>query len=1039
MPGQLQYQITMVHGMKVIRRLGMTFLFGTGVFAGETGAAERIDFNRDVRPILSANCFQCHGPDGKERQADLRLDVEADAKRETDGAAAIVPGAPEKSLLVERIRSADPDELMPPPESKKDLTAAQRDILEQWIREGAEYQDHWAFRPVARPEPPAVQREAWVRNPIDRFVLRKLESKGIAPSPPAAPGVLLKRIHMDLVGVLPTPEEVARFTTEFAKDADAAVRSLVRRLLPTNAHGERWGRHWLDQARYADSHGYTIDGDRIMWPYRDWVIRAVRDDMPFDRFTIEQLAGDLLENPTKAQLVATGFHRNTLINQEGGTDNEQFRNEEVVDRVNTTGAVWLGLTVGCAQCHTHKFDPITQKEYFRMFAFFNHTEDVNNTGPTVEVSEHELFLDETDPKLLKELERANAAVRRLERNRGERQKRWEKSYLAKTDADTVPNWRALRPAKVTAERGSPLKVLADGSVLGETGHAPQEDYVVSFDTGDEPVAAFRLRVLPHASLPKRGPGLAGNGNFVLTRVEARLGDERIPIVRADADHAQPGFPIVNVIDGKTDTGWAINVGRGTAKGVKMNTEHEAQFTFAEPLKARGRRLRITLRHEKNNHYNIGRFAVDVSPTPPPNLQAGRLLAVLAVEPGKRSKDQAKLVADHFAAADAELKKARGGVDSLRKKIGLGRSVRAMITKELAKPRETYVHIRGNFLLKDRRTGKLAPDVPSVFPPLEAGEHERVKYPNRLDLARWLVHPDNPLTARVTVNRVWMRYFGRGLVETENDFGTQGTFPTHPELLDWLARYFMDQGWSLHRLHELITASATYRQASHQRPELESVDGRNLLLARQNRLRFDAEIIRDAALSASGLLADRVGGPSVRPPQPPGVYAFTQRARTWEAAKGENRFRRGLYTLFYRSAPYPMMTTFDSPDFQSVCTARPRSNTPLQSLTMANDAAFFELAQGLAVRLLSSVKGAGSPADRERIRLAYLRCFARPPSSGELAAVSDFLERQTARFTADAGARKAVAPEVTGHPPAVAAAWTAVARALINTDEFITRE
>lgn len=997
---------------------------------GRAFAAGRVDFNRDVRPILGGHCLQCHGPDAHERKAGLRLDVAEAAKSKV-----IIPGQPDGSELVRRIFATDDDQ-MPPAETKKRLTEAQKATLRQWIEQGAEYQDHWAFLPIGRPTPPEVRHEDRVRNGIDRFILARLEREGIVPAPEADPATLIRRIQLDLTGLLPDPEEVNAFRRAHAADADRAVADLVNRLLPTYAHGERWGRHWLDQARYADSHGYTIDGDRIMWPYRDWVIRAIRDDMPFDQFTIEQLAGDLLPNPTKSQLVATGFHRNTLINQEGGTDDEQFRNEEVVDRVNTTGAVWLGLTVGCAQCHSHKFDPITQREYYELFDFFNHSEDVNNQGPTVSVQEGELLLTKPDPGRLAELEKANAVVTKLERSRASRQQRWETRLRQESGKEGAAVWSVLRPAGIQTANGSVLALLEDQSLLGKTGGAAQENYVIDFDTKDAAsVAAIRLRVLPHESLPKNGPGLAGNGNFVLTRVEVSLDGQTVPIIAADADHAQPNFPIRNVIDGNRETGWAINVGRETPKGVRMNTAHEATFTFARPIQPQGAALRVTLRHEKNNHYNIGRFALDASPTPPAARQAESLLAAIEVGPDRRTAEQKKLLADEFATADVELKEARSRVNSIRRKLGLGAEVKAMVMRDRKEPRDTYIQIRGDFLRPDRQTGKLSAGVPGIFPKLGAAGRG-----NRLDLARWLIRKDNPLTARVTVNRVWMHYFGRGLVETENDFGSQGTFPTHPELLDWLAGRFIDSGWSLHALHRLITGSATYRQSSHHRPELDGLDRRNLLLARQNRLRFDAEIVRDAALSASGRLSPKVGGPSVRPPQPEGVYAFTQRRRAWNAATNEDRFRRGIYTLFYRSAPYPMMTTFDAPDFQSVCTARPRSNTPLQSLTLANDEAFFELAQGLATRVLTEVKGSGSPVERERIRRAFMICYSRLPSPAEAESIADFIEDLVGHYGGAVDEAKAVAPRDAAEVPvAVAAAWASVCRALINTDEFITRE
>lgn len=816
------------HGLTLVLLLSPALL---------SAAEARLDFNRDVRPILSDKCFQCHGPDEKTLEGDVRLDDRASAVANK----AIVPGSPDSSEVLARILSEDPDEVMPPPKTKKTVSPAEADILRRWIAEGAEYQGHWAFEPIVATEPPDG------RHPIDHFIRAELGRQGIRPSPEAEPATLARRLSLDLTGLLPDPDTVDSFLTEHQKDPDQAVSKLADELLASPHYGERWGRHWLDQARYADSNGYSIDGDRSQWPWRDWVIRAINEDLPFDRFTIEQIAGDLLPNATKAQLVASGFHRNTLINQEGGTDPEQFRNEEVVDRVNTTGAVWLGLTLGCAQCHTHKYDPITHREYFELFAFFNHGTDINSTGATVEVAEGEMFLTDPETAKVKAIEEAKTALAKITAATAKRQAEWEKTELAKA-----------------------------------------------------------------------------------------------------------------------------------APGVKESP----------------------------------------------------LLPALRVAPDKRTNDQKKLLVAGFAKVDGEKIAAEKALAEARRALGLGTAVNTMVMRDLPQPRETFIHLRGSFLDHDLKTGPLSPGVPAALPPLP----EKTTLRNRLDLAEWLVRPDHPLVPRVTVNRVWMRYFGKGLVGTENDFGTQGAYPTHPELLDWLAHDFVTNGWSMKRLHKLIVTSSTYRQSSHARPDLAEVDPLNQLLARQNRLRVEAEIVRDAALSASGLLHPKVGGPGVKPPQPEGVYAFTQNKKSWTAATGPDRYRRGLYIQFYRSAPYPLLTTFDSPDFQSVCTARVRSNTPLQSLAMANDEALFELARGLGARLLKEV-----PADEEkRLERAFLLCYARPPSDAERNAVASFRESQLASFRKDPDAAAKVAP--TGATdPAEAASWTTVARALMNTDEFITRE
>ncbi|MCB1061315.1 MAG: PSD1 domain-containing protein [Verrucomicrobiae bacterium] len=1016
--------------------------------------SKTVDFNRDIRPILSDKCFQCHGPDDKSRKAKLRLDIRESAVGDSTGLDArpdpvksekvgvIVPGHADASELVARLLTTDPDEIMPPAKVKKPISKKEIELLSQWIEEGAPYDGHWSFRPLADAELPAVKAKSWVKNGIDHFILAQLEQKKIAPSPEADPSTLIRRMSLDLVGLLPEPERVKRFVADYGRDHDKAVAALADELLASPHYGERWGRHWLDQARYADSNGYTIDGERTMWPYRDWVIRAINDDLPFDQFTIEQLAGDLLPNPTKAQLVASGFHRNTLINQEGGTDNEQFRNEEVVDRVNTTGAVWMGLTLGCAQCHTHKFDPITQKEYFEMFAFFNQGDDVNNVGATVEVSEGEMFLRDPDPKLLGALDQAKAALAALDRDKVKRQEAWEKSLIANDNKDAnAPgaSWARVKPTKLSAEGGAKLELQKGDSILAGAG-GPHEVYRVELAPAKEAITAIRLKLIPHASLPNQGPGRAGNGNIVLTRVEFFQNGKPLTVARAQHDHAQPGFSAAFTIDGKTDTGWAINVGKGTAPGVKMNAEHEAHYVFAEPILASGGPVEVVLRHEANANYNIGHFAFDVSPTAPGAVTEEKLLTTLKIAPADRSDADKKLLTAEFDKADSERRAAVSRIAEAQKAIGLGSSVKTMVMRDLATPRESFIHIRGDFLRHDTETGPLRPNVLAALPAMPDSAKEKA-LPNRLDLAQWLVRADHPLTPRVTANRVWMRYFGKGIVETENDFGTQGSFPTHPELLDWLARSLIEGGWSMKALHKTIVTSATYRQSSMARPELNDIDPLNHLLSRQNRIRVEAEIVRDAALSASGLFTEKIGGPGVKPPQPEGVYAFTQRKVSWVAAEGPDRYRRAMYTQFYRSAPYPLLTTFDSPDFQSVCTGRVRSNTPLQSLTLANDEAMIELAQGLSARLMQEIGGTDSVANRERIRRAFGHCFSREPSEAEVEAVVAFQEKQMAGFAADAEGAKAVAPEkwAEGFDVAAAASWTAVARALMNTDEFITRE
>jgi len=762
------------------------------VALGTTQPGNAIDFSRDVRPLLASKCFKCHGPDEGAREADLRLDTAKDATADRGGYQAIRPGDPDASILVERIRSSDETVRMPPPDSGLSLSTAEQDLLEQWTREGAVYEEHWAFRPVVRPSLPAATTSTQ-RNPIDLFVLARLTARGLEASLEADRSTLIRRVHLDLLGLPPDPVDVATF---LADELPGAYERMLDRALASPSYGERWGRHWLDQARYADTNGYTVDSERSIWPYRDWVIAALNADMPFDQFTIEQLAGDLLPNSTREQLIATGFHRNTLVNQEGGTDAEQFRNEAVVDRVNTTGAVWLGLTVGCAQCHTHKYDPLTQREYYQLFAFFNSSQDVNSVTPQLRL--------ETEP---------------------------ERAQLAELDE----------------------RIQAVKEVLAQVNNSAAEE------------------------------------------------------------------------------------------------------------------------------------------------------------------DRKRLTAD-LKRLEAAKKKLADGIPT------------TMVMRELDQPRPTHVLIRGDFL---RKSDPVAAAGPSFLPSLPPGAS------TRLELARWIVQRENPLTARVTVNRVWGRLFGQGLVETENDFGIQGTPPTHADLLDWLSMEFMEQGWSLKHLHRLILNSATYRQSSHARPDLQRADPLNQLLGRQVRLRVDAEIVRDLGLSVSGLLTQVMGGPSVYPPQPEGVYAFTQRQASWPTSAGKDRYRRALYTFFMRSAPYPMLTTFDTPRFDTTCTRRVRSNTPLQSLTLANDQTMIELARALGQRLWNAASD-----DVARITFAYQLCFTRRPSDAEVERLREFVSRQRQDFQqAPEEARLLVSDDDSPSAEAVSelATWTVLARALLNLDEFITRE
>ncbi len=961
-----------------------------------------IDFNRDVRPILSNHCFQCHGEDADAREADLRLDVRSVAIEMQ----AIVPGQANESSIVARITSRDPDERMPPASVNKPLSEKQIAVLTQWIAEGGDYEEHWAFQKVVRPPIPKLPDSTWHRNEIDMFILERLTAESLQPSRQADKPELIRRLYQDLLGLLPTVAETEQFLQDSSPDA---WEKLVDRLLSNPHYGERWGRHWLDQARYADSNGYTIDSPRVMWPYRDWVINAINADMPFDQFTIAQLAGDLLPDATKSQRVATAFHRNTMINEEGGVKPDQFRHEALIDRVNTTGSVWLGLTIGCAQCHSHKFDPISHDEYYQLYAFFNGAADTNNVGETVEVREDEMFgWSEALQQQLKELQDLQQEKTAVEKN----------APAQPMLAELPWNWQAATVTAVRASGSSILKIAEDGSLLVKSDPAANDSLSVTVElpkTGEaaSQITAVRLRTLTHPGLPSNGPGTAGNGNFILTDIALKSGSVESRFVQAWADHSQPDYPVDNAIDEKANTGWAINVDGGqVARGAKMNAPHEAIFRLAQPVTLSAEPLMVVLKHELNKNYLIGHFALDLSTDSP-----------VMVTP-----------ADESMVRLAEIRRRISELEVLLP--GKGTPVRQMVIKDLETPPETYVLTRGDFLNPDREHGALVLGVPASLNIAES----KPAFSSRLDLARWLVSRDNPLTARVTVNRIWARYFGRGLVETENDFGFQGSLTSHPELLDWLAAEFMESGWSVKHLHRLIVTSAAYRQTSERNPDaharLAAIDPGNRLLSRQNRIRVDAEIVRDMAVSAAGLLSETVGGPGIFLPQPDGIYDFTQNKKDWPTSIGTDRYRRTMYTMFYRSAPYPLLSTFDAPDFSTVCTMRVRSNTPLQSLTVANDPVFTELAQGLAQRILNS-EALSSDTDRcvEMFRL----CLTRTPDQAELELLLNFHSRELSRFTSnpdDAGSF--VSQTDTKNSAAEFAAWASVARTLFNTDEFVSR-
>jgi hypothetical protein len=1086
-------------------------------------AADAPDFTRDVRPILSQHCFKCHGPDDKARKGGLRLDLRESAIKEAkSGGIALVPGKPDQSELLTRIFSADEDELMPPPSAKRALTPEQKETLRRWVAAGAEYQQHWAFlKPKQAPMPNVsaqlsvlsaqkggekLSTAHWAlsTNPIDAFVLARLAREKIAPSPEADPATLCRRLYLDLTGLPPTPAEQDAFVQSATRNpqpsgarqpaedspkgeggslSQSAIESLADKLLASPHYGERWARRWLDLARYADTNGYEKDRPRSIWPYRDWVIKALNGDMPFDQFTIEQIAGDILaeagshettKQPFMASWlpasdldhrIATGFHRNTMLNEEGGIDPNEFRFHAMTDRVATTGVIWLGLTLGCAQCHTHKFDPITHREYYQLMAFLNNADEPDVDIPQPGAEEQWKKNTALAEKLLAELpekwatkpaakpgatpvkkpggkggaKRADAVEKVAASNPvatnaadaaeksatqtpaaspgstpAQRPTLDEKfaEWLARERARTV-QWTPLRPA--SAKSNLPLlTVEGDASVFASGDISKADIYELHFRDVPVGVTAVLLEALPDPRLPAHGPGMAfyegPKGDFFIGEFQLSADGQPVKFTGATESYAKNNFgknpaTAALMLDGDPQTGWST-AGR-------MGERHTAVFTLPSPAPAAHD---WTLKLVMGRHYacSIGRFRISVTTDARPAVARDlphEADALLLLHDEKLTAAQRTQLRDEFLMSLPELQDEASRIRSLRKppqpSITLGFRERPP-----ENPRPTFIHNRGEYL---QPTDPVTPGVPAFLPPLPATPGH-----DRLAFARWLVSPENPLTARVTVNRQWAAFFGRGIVKTTEDFGYQGEPPTHPELLDWLAVEFVKQGWSLKKLHRLIVTSATYRQSSHVTPALLAADRDDRLLSRFPRVRLDAEIIRDAALAASGLLTDKIGGPSVYPPQPDGVTEAAYGGGSWTASTGADRYRRSLYTFSKRTAPFALYNTFDGPTGEACIARRDVSNTPLQALTLLNDIVFNEAAQALGKQL-----AAQSAGDGEKLNEAFRRIVCRNPSAEEQPALRRFLETQRERLSGT-------------KPSADAAAWTALVRALFSLDEVVTK-
>lgn len=1012
--------------------------------------ASEVDFVRDVAPILSSNCYQCHGPDEEGRSADLRLDQFESDDHGSGAESVIAIGDPAESELINRITSDDEDMLMPPPHSGKSLKPEQIETLKKWIASGAKYAKHWAFTPPTRPNLPATKDDPWVRNPIDAFVLARLQRNALKPSPVADSETLIRRLSLDLIGLPPTLTELDT-AGDYAEEVD--------RLLASPHFGEHWGRYWLDAARYADSDGFEKDKPRQVWMYRDWVINAINKDKPYDQFVIDQIAGDLLDNPTQDELVATGFLRNSMINEEGGADPEQFRMEALFDRMDAIGKSVLGLTLQCAQCHSHKYDPLKHTDYYRLFAFLNNCDE----GQASVYTQQEQNQWQATLAVINSIE---GEIKSLYPDWQEMLAEWEAKQAA-----PKTKWHTLRP-KLDGSGPEKHYLLKDGSILAQ-GYAPTK-FTLEFvsETRLPKITAIRLELLNNPNLPHGGPGRSIFGLCALTEFKAKaeplaggkkLVDLKISGATADVNPREeelgPTFndyskrrrvtgPVSFALDGDDKTAWGINIGPG-----RSNVPRQAVFELAEPLdvsalEGGGAKIHIylTANHGGSNSddyqsNNLGCFRMSVAGDPKAEAdQVPRAIRAILATPkeDRTSKQKAKLFS-YWRTTEKEFAVANQRIDSLWRSHPQGISQLILLAKD--EPRNTFRLDRGDFLSPQE---EMSPGVPAFLHELD------VENPDRLDLARWLVDRQSPTTARAVINRMWQAYFGEGLVPTPDDLGMQSEPPSHPELLDWLAVELMESGWQLKHIHRLIVDSATYRQSSDMTPELLERDPTNRLMARGARRRVDAEVVRDIALTSSGLLNRNLGGPGVYPPapaflfKPPNSYG----PKRWDFDKGADRYRRALYTFHFRSVPYPAMQVFDAPNRNVSCVRRVRSNTPLQALTTLNEPLFLECAQALAVRALTQ-PASELPTQYENetdARLAFaIRCsLSREAKSSELNVLSDFLGKQQKRFAENSKATNELASQeqqqsVPNVDPSLVAAWTATARVLLNLDETITRE
>jgi mono/diheme cytochrome c family protein len=997
------------------------------------GAAEgKVSFSRDIKPILAGRCFACHGPDDAERKAELRLD-EREAAVES---LAFVPGKSAESEVLKRITSTDPETMMPPAASKKPaLSKDEIELIGRWIDQGAEYDAHWAYIKPQRPEVPqlAAAGAEWPINPIDNFLLAAMTKHGLQPSAEADKRTLLRRLSFDVIGLPPTSAEVAAFEADTSAEAYAKQ---VDRLLGSKHFGERMAMYWLDVVRFADTAGYHSDNQRDIAPFRDYTIQAFNNNKPFDQFTREQLAGDLLPNATTEQRIASGYNKLLQTTEEGGAQAKEYTAKYQADRVRNTSVIWLASTMGCCECHTHKFDPFTIKDFYSFAAFFADVQEraVGRQDQTkVPTSEQEAELSKLDARLAELKVQYAATSPELD----QAQVAWENEAKSELGS-TASIWQIAKPEKVESSGRATLEVQDDLSVLA-TGENPAKDnYTVTLPTAEGKLTGVRLEALTDKRLTNSSLSRA-NGNFVLTEVKIDLTAAdgkatRLKVAAAEADFSQASWPVAGTIDGNNATGWAVD-------GHNKAENRAAMFVFDKPVDVvAGSKLVVTLEHQSAHaQHNIGKFRLSTTALEKPTLSGSRfpaeVVAALSADSASRNDAQKKTLTDYFRTVAPMLKGVRDEIAAVeQQRTALSNAFPTTLVSMATAPRTVRVLARGNWL--DDSGEEVKPAVPGFLAKPSSDE----KRLTRLDLADWIVSRENPLAARVFANRLWKLAFGRGIVKSLEDFGMQGEMPTHPELLDWLAVEFMDSGWDVKHLYKLMLVSRAYRQQSVPSAEQREKDPTNIYLSHQNRFRLDAEMVRDNALAVSKLLVPEIGGPSVKPYQPRGYWQYLNfPTREWENDKGENQYRRGLYTFWQRTFLHPSLLAFDAPSREECVVDRPRSNTPQQALVLLNDPTYVEAARALAARIVQE----GGDETAARIEFAFREVLNRQAREDEAALLSSLYAKNLQQYQADGESAKHLQTVGDLQPPqnidpAELAAWTAVSRVLLNLHETITR-